>query len=148
MIPPSKTFTGRSPPGSLERVMSVGSSGCFWRSSIGVLLSAKKKSLSSTPPSSLYPPQYVVPSSPRLARRRIFTLGPISDDSDDSSSSTTSSPRAPCDSEKTIQFVGHDPSKRHDFHHIRQGSHSQSRWSQNQKFIASLASECCPVVVV
>ncbi|KAF9643494.1 hypothetical protein BDM02DRAFT_1443294 [Thelephora ganbajun] len=95
----------------------------------------------------LYPrAQHVAPSPPRPVRCPTFTLDPISYDSDGSSSSSASSPRTPCDSEKTMQFVKYEPSKHHDFHHMRQGSHSQSRWSQNQKLIAALANEYCPAV--
>ena len=93
----------------------------------------------------LYPRvQYTTPSRP--ARCPTFTLDPNSSDSDDSSSSASSSPRTPCDPEKTMQFVKYDSSKPRDFHHTRQSSHSQSQWNQNQKLIAALASEYCPVV--
>ena len=98
---------------------------------------------------SLYPRMQHVASSPsRPARCPTFTLDPISDDSDNSSSSVASSPRTPCHSEKTVQFVKYDPSKHHDFHHMRQSSRSRSQWSQNQKFISALASEYFPMVAV
>ena len=98
----------------------------------------------------LYPAQVkraAVPPPPRPPRCPTFTLDPISYDSDDSGSSATSSPRTLWDSEVTAQFAKYDPSKYRNFHHMRQSSHSKSRWSQNQKLIAALANECCPVVV-
>ena len=90
----------------------------------------------------------VVPPPRPTTRCTTFTLDPNSSDSDDSSSSASSSPRTPCDSEKTTQFVKYEPSKHHDFHHMRQSSHTQSQWTQNQKLIAALATEHCPIVAV
>lgn len=84
----------------------------------------------------------------RPARCPTFTLDPISFDSDDSSSSAESSPRTPCDSEKTTQFVKCETSEQHDLHHTRKSSHSQSQWSQNQKLIAALATEYHTILAV
>ena len=93
----------------------------------------------------LYPrKQHSVPSPPRPARCPTFTLDPISYDSDDSSFSSEPSPRTPSDPEKTTHFVNFDPSKAHDIHRSR----SQSKWSQNQKLIAALASEYHSMLVI
>jgi len=95
----------------------------------------------------LYPRVQHAASSPsRPTRCPTFTLDPISYDSDDSSSSASSSPRTPCDSEKTMQFVKCETSEHLNPHHMRQSSQSQSQWTRNQKLIAALASEYCPVV--
>ncbi|KAF9789568.1 hypothetical protein BJ322DRAFT_1042985 [Thelephora terrestris] len=97
----------------------------------------------------LYPrAQQSTPPPIRPARCPTFTFDPISYDSDDSSSSAGSSPRTPCDSEKTTQFVKFEPSTRDDFHRTRKSSHSQSQWFQNQALIAALADECCPVLAM
>lgn len=96
----------------------------------------------------LYPPHIRTAAVPPLRPTRCptFTLDYISDDSDDSTSSASSSPRTPCDSEKTTQSIKHDPLNYHDSPHMGQISQPQSQWSQNQKFIAALASEYCPLV--
>lgn len=97
----------------------------------------------------LYPRvQYPTVAPSRPARCPTFTLDPISYDSDDSGSSATSSPRTPWGSEEKGQFVKCDPPKYFDFLHLRQSSHSQSQWSQNQKLIAALANEYYPVIAV
>ena len=86
-------------------------------------------------------------SPPRPSRCPTFILDPFSEDSD-SGSSATSSPHTPCDSEKALGFVKHDPSGLRDFHGMQQSSHPSSEWSQNQNLIAALASEYFPVVAV